>query len=457
MESESHQGIGIAGMPSGAATPVLRPRTPWRTRAQRTWIRVRGPFFRVAACAAILFTVAGEAYTGAAASDLAIRRALGGAGFDFVGWEVDALARKGADLITRPGDDLDAAAQTDLVRAYFAAILRIRDLNRAIEGIYADPAVADHAAAAAPLQAELAALRADQDARRPAVERILERQTAQLLADEGLTTLGGVFPPVRFRFTESPNLLILSPRERILLEESVHVDPALALDRIEQIEARLQGELDRSTLIEDTGGISTYPTMVVEEPSLEWVMSTIAHEWAHTYLFFRPLGRHYYDSGEMRTINETTASIIGDELGRRLMLRYYPDLVGPEAWPRPRNAELRWWEQTPEDRPFEFGAFMRAARLEADRLLAEGKVEEAEATMEARRQELVARGYDLRKLNQAYFAFHGSYAVGSAATDPLGGKLRALRERSASLNAFVRAVSAIASAADLDAALERTP
>jgi hypothetical protein len=100
---------------------------------------------------------------------------------------------------------------------------------------------------------------------------------------------------------------------------------------------------------------------------------------------------------------------------------------------------------------------MRAARLEADRLLAEGKVEEAEATMDARRQELVARGYDLRKLNQAYFAFHGSYAVGSAATDPLGGKLRALRERSASLNAFVRAVSAIASAADLDAALERTP
>ena len=47
--------------------------------------------------------------------------------------------------------------------------------------------------------------------------------------------------------------------------------------------------------------------------------------------------------------------------------------------------------------------------------------------MEARRQELVKQGYAIRKLNQAYFAFHGSYAVGTGATDPIGGKLRALR------------------------------
>ena len=41
--------------------------------------------------------------------------------------------------------------------------------------------------------------------------------------------------------------------------------------------------------------------------------------------------------------------------------------------------------------------------------------------------ELLEQGYVIRKLNQAYFAFHGSYAVGTSATDPIGGKLRSLR------------------------------
>jgi len=75
--------------------------------------------------------------------------------------------------------------------------------------------------------------------------------------------------------------------------------------------------------------------------------------------------------------------------------------------------------------------------------------------MEARRKILVARGYLIRKLNQAYFAFHGSYAVGASATDPIGGKLRALRQRTGSLADFVRTVAKITSVADLDAALRQ--
>ena len=98
-------------------------------------------------------------------------------------------------------------------------------------------------------------------------------------------------------------------------------------------------------------------------------------------------------------------------------------------------------------------AFMRETRLQADKLLAEGKVTEAEQYMESRRQELVKHGYAIRKLNQAYFAFHGSYAVGGAATDPIGGKLRALRARSASLPDFLRTVAAFSNPEDLDAAL----
>lgn len=86
-------------------------------------------------------------------------------------------------------------------------------------------------------------------------------------------------------------------------------------------------------------------------------------------------------------------------------------------------------------------------------MLAAGQIEAAEAYMEARRGVLVERGYSIRKLNQAYFAFHGSYAVGTGATDPIGGKLRALRLRTDSLTRFMQIVARFDAAADLDAAL----
>jgi hypothetical protein len=404
----------------------------------------------------VLVAVGGEAYAGPAARTLAIRRALGGAGFNFVAWEGQALGQKAGDLLTRPGAELSETEQTALVRDYFASIRRSRELTHDIEHTYADPAVEDRAAAAVPLEAELDALRQAQAERRPAVEWILEQQTAAALTAAGLDTATGVFPPVRFQFTESPNILLVSPRDRIVLEDSQHVNPALPLAEVEHIETTLDQSLNASTLIESTGGISTYPTMVVEEPNLEWVLSTIAHEWAHTYLFFRPLGQHYYDSGDTRTLNETAASIIGDELALELMLRFYPELVGPASWPRPLASEPDWWQRRPEDRPFEFGDFMRQTRLETDRLLADGKIEAAEGYMEARRQELAARGYLIRKINQAYFAFHGTYATGPAATDPIGGKLRALRARSASLADFVHTIAQITGVTDLESALGET-
>jgi hypothetical protein len=98
---------------------------------------------------------------------------------------------------------------------------------------------------------------------------------------------------------------------------------------------------------------------------------------------------------------------------------------------------------------------MRETRLYVDRLLSEGRVAEAESYMEARRKTLVEHGYIIRKLNQAYFAFHGSYAVGPSATDPIGGKLRALRQRSKGLAEFVRTVARITDVTGLDAAISQ--
>jgi hypothetical protein len=97
---------------------------------------------------------------------------------------------------------------------------------------------------------------------------------------------------------------------------------------------------------------------------------------------------------------------------------------------------------------------MRRIRLHVDELLAQGRVEEAETYMEAERQKLVAQGYNLRRLNQAYFAFHGSYATSPASVDPIGPWLRQLRARNGSLKAFLDQVSRMRSLDDLLQVLE---
>ena len=83
---------------------------------------------------------------------------------------------------------------------------------------------------------------------------------------------------------------------------------------------------------------------------------------------------------------------------------------------------------------------MHLTRVDADKLLAEGKIEVAETYMELRRQFLWEHGYHIRKLNQAYFAFYGAYADqpgGAAGADPVGAAVRLLRDKSASLSAFI--------------------
>ncbi len=426
------------------------------THKLRAWPLVRRRVFLGLICLIITLLAPSEGYLGRSHTTLILNRAIGTHAFRLAAWEAQALSRKARDAIIQPGAALDAAAQHALVVAYFDAVGRVGHLNGQIERIYADPTETEPRTAAAALQDELDSLRAEQVRRRPTVERILEQQVAAVLIEQGLTTGGHVWPLVRFQFTESPCYLIVSPRDRIVVEEGIYLEPDLALAQMEGIETAVEGQLDASALVEGTGGFSSYPTMVIEYPDMAWVLSTIAHEWGHTYLFFRPLGWHYGDSGDTRTINETTVSILGDEIAARVLARYYEDQASPSDWPRPLAMSPEWWAPAPAPPRFEFGKFMRETRLHVDQLLAAGKVADAEAYMESQRQVLVEHGYPIRKLNQAYFAFHGSYAVGPSATDPIGGKLRALRYRTGSLAEFMQVVSRITSAADLDAALART-
>ena len=196
--------------------------------------------------------------------------------------------------------------------------------------------------------------------------------------------------------------------------------------------------------------------MVMRSTSLTWLADTIAHEWIHNWLTLKPLGSNYSTSPELRTMNETTASIAGAEIAHLILQRYYPELVKlypvqniatnpapipPGGWPRPA---------------FDFRAEMHTTRIHVDELLLEGKVEEAEAYMETRRKVFWDNGYLIRKLNQAYFAFYGAYADspgGAAGEDPVGPAVRLLREQSSSLSVFLRQIAKMSTYADLQKAI----
>jgi hypothetical protein len=149
-------------------------------------------------------------------------------------------------------------------------------------------------------------------------------------------------------------------------------------------------------------------------------------------------------------MNETVASIVGEEIARLVIERFYPAQAPLPAADQPaRPMPSPPTEPEPED----FNTAMRRIRLHVDDLLAQGQVETAEAYMEQERLKLVAQGHNLHRLNQAYFAFHGSYATGPAAVDPIGPWLRALRAQSPSFKDFMEQVAQMDSRTDLLTAL----
>ncbi|MEE9285618.1 MAG: hypothetical protein V3V35_07835, partial [Dehalococcoidia bacterium] len=94
---------------------------------------------------------------------------------------------------------------------------------------------------------------------------------------------------------------------------------------------------------------------------------------------------------------------------------------------------------------FDFDEEMRKTRLRVDELLAQGKIEEAETYMEERRQFLAEHGFYFRKLNQAFFAFHGTYATRPGRVSPVGDQVKAVRQESVTLGQFLSRMAGYAS------------
>jgi hypothetical protein len=375
--------------------------------------------------------------------------------FDFVGWTFNAIGVQlhqnavGEQLL------LDETARTQVARRFFKLRAELDDVEAQIATLYADPNVADPLSASSSLRSRQASLRFQIRQTQAVTEAILQEQLSVILVEQGLALGGAPQPPVAFHLTALPYALIVSPRDVIRQDVNLDVNGDLTLDQQVGLEDQVAQSLDVSALTVPLGGIGTYPTMVGNSRDLNWLASVIAHEWTHNYLTLRPLGVNYGASPALRSMNETTAEMIGNELGALMITRYYPELAPPpQSFP---NIVRR--DQPPagtQAANFDFRAEMHDTRVTVDDLLAQGKVDEAEAYMEARRRVLWDHGYRNRKLNQAYFAFYGAYGAGgggAAGVDIVGDAVRLLRRRSPSIAVFVNTMATFSTFEQLEAYL----
>jgi hypothetical protein len=282
--------------------------------------------------------------------------------------------------------------------------------------------------------------------KRAEVEAALERVVGQAYRDGGLdraqpVLLDRLFPPVLVALTPPPNVLVIAPRTELRVTGS-SVMQAMDVPAQERLEASADST-NVSSLVAPIGGLATYPSMVLDE-SADRVLAAVAHEWLHQYLIFYPLGRAYWNSQETREINETTAEMIGQEVGGELAKSL--GLAPGPAPTAPRTAPAA----------FDFRAFMRETRVQTEDFLKTGQVAEAERYMRARRDELQQHGFQIRKLNQAYFALYGSYGEGFAASpsNPIPRLLRTLREQNPLLGDFIVRVRDVTTLAELRVAVQ---
>lgn len=413
----------------------------WRARVRR-W------FDLTASILAALMLLGGASLDRATETRYHIDGLVGGRSWDLVAWEIDAIGRKLGEAIQQPATALSAAEQVTHVQHYLDRAREIGELEAEVEARYSQ--LGDAAAeATAATQERIAILRSDQEADRPAAEMILEAQVGAALLDEGLGWGPVAFPPVWFTFTEPPMKMVASPRERIMTAHYAMLQPDTSIVERERIEQAILEDENLSAYVTTVGGLGAYPTLVIDRAPLEWVLSTVAHEWAHNYLTLFPLGINYSASSDLTIMNETVADIVGDEIGRQALARYYPDVAQEVV---AREVAIESGEAPPP--AFDFRKEMRHTREIVDQFLALGRVEDAEAYMEIRRLLFVENGYAIRKLNQAYFAFHGSYGTGAAATSPLGPKLEELRSLTADVHTFLEVVRGLTSPEELDRVLE---
>jgi len=359
--------------------------------------------------------------------------------FQLAKWEFTTLVGEIGDFFTGGGKSDNATAE---IITYFTNAAQIRNLEAQINAVKAD----NQSGNLSELQNELKGLQSQNASRRQATEKALEEQVREALSEQGIfnpldkyVKIKVGFPPVRVYLGDTPNILVISPRDRIENIKEVTLVPDMNLEDMEKIESQVE-QMGYSAEVEGLGGIATYPSYILDESDLHFTLETAVHEWVHQYLAFTPLGfRYVLDEAGIRqnsdiiTINETVADMVGKEISDIIYQKLIPGAVTPGE-PASTNAT-----------GFDFNKEMREIRQTVDSYLAQGEIDIAEKYMEQQRQYLAENGYYIRKLNQAYFAFHGTYADTPTSSSPIGDELAKLREQSTSLEGFLDTVAGLTS------------
>ena len=373
--------------------------------------------------------------------------------FSIVDWEIGTIPHEIRQAAPRLPESPESEARS--VIEYFDNGQRIRALEREIQAASRNDPQADLTA----LQDELNALSERNRSLEAKVERVLEKQIRDTLAAQGIFNPTDRYPspkitipPLNFKLERPPHLLVVSPRDNIQSLREIILKQDMTTAEMIAVEAEAD-QLGVSSLVVELGGLgAVYPSFVSNKGSLRFTLNAATEEWLHQYLLFRPLGFLYVlditgvsPDYEIATINETVVGIVSKEIGGFVYEQYYaPYETSPTTQTSP--------EET--DSGFDFNREMRETRRQVDAYLAAGEIETAEAFMEQKRQYLAENGYYIRKLNQAYFAFHGTYGDSPTSISPIGDELDSLREQSQSLKDFLDKASALTSRDDIRKLLE---
>lgn len=374
--------------------------------------------------------------------------ATAGFGYNLTSFEVANLPAKWAHRIysSLPWTDVD----TDERNAYLDRYPNLAiELRRARESLRLALARNDEISAGIH-QTHIDNLIAERNQIRDAVEELLEAAISTEIINIGLHQDGEfIWPPVDFRIDDTPHVLVTSPRDKIERHSVRLLQPELSEQEKLQMETQIFDRADLSTVVLPTGGLASYPNLVPSDYSLQSLLEVSAHEWLHAYLIFHPLGRAYWANADMTSLNETLANLFGKEVGRTV----YNQLTGkdiPTLEP-PYIPDLD--DEDEADESFDPRQFLHETRIEAEALLTDGKIVEAETYMESRRQTLVENGHNIRKINQAYFAFHGTYADSPSSTSPLARQIYELRQQSPNAGQLVKTLQTINDFGDFEAFL----
>ena len=279
------------------------------------------------------------------------------------------------------------------------------------------------------------------------LERRLSRAVSELELDSPLPLFGRVrvvWPPIDVDLSEPLHVLAVSPRDEVRMVRSVLLTSDVQREDYEPIESVVEADQRWSAWVGRVGGVALYPASVVSSRDYLSTLQIMAHEWTHHHLGFYPLGLAYGRGSDMRTINETVADIVGDQLGG-----FAAELPGYDV-----ASEA---ERDPEPDAFraETDPILRQLRLDVDALLAEGKISDAERRMEEVRLELIDLGRPFRRINQAFLAFRGGYGASPSSASQWGDRLIEFRSSKDSLDQFLEAVREIGSSEEADALLPR--